>query len=92
MNVIADDLIVFSGDDVGGENDTCIFRFYEFLDNDSDAFAGYVIAVFVFFDTVALCRSCDITYGISDLGNSNVREGLILTCKLVVRAVFADGR
>ena len=54
MNVIADDLIVFSRDDVGGEDNACKLRFYELLYNDADAFAGDVIAAFVFFNPFAL--------------------------------------
>ena len=81
MNVVSDDLIILACDDVGGENDSRILRFYEFLDNDSDTFAGYIIAVFVFFDTVALCRCGDVIYGVSDFGNDNICECFILACK-----------
>ena len=72
MNVIADDLIVFSGDDVGGEDNACKLRFYELLYNDADASAGYIIAAFVFFNPFALCRIRDVLYGIPNLRHANV--------------------
>ena len=72
MNVIADDLIVFSRDDVGGEDNACKLRFYELLYNDADAFARDVIAAFVFFNPFALCRIRDVFYGIPDLRHDNV--------------------
>ena len=50
MDVVADNVIVFAGHDVGGEYDTCKISLYELLDHDADAFGGDVILQSVVLD------------------------------------------
>ena len=50
VDVVADNVIVSAGHDIGGEYDACKISLYELLDHDADAFGGDVILQSVVLD------------------------------------------
>ena len=73
MGVVADQVIVFSGQGIRREYDACKISLHEFLNDYADAFAGYIFLRFVALNSRILSGGRDPVNCISYFRDPKIR-------------------